>query len=290
LPDYLRVVGIPLLHGRFFSAEENEKTPHVVVVDEVFAATFFPGQDPIGKRIRWEGPTSPAQNGIGSPPIIEAEIIGIVGHVKQWGLEVDDKQQLRAQAYQNIAQLGDEDQGLSMGIVARTAADSTSATEAIRQSLRQLNGEFVVYGFRTMDGIIEQSLRQRRFSIVLLVAFAVAALMLAAVGIYGVVSYLVRERAQEIGIRMALGARRPAVLLMVVRQAARLAFAGLALGLVAEVPAVYAIRSLLFGVRAIDPLTFVAVTLILLAVALVACFLPAHRATRIDPMEALRCE
>ncbi len=290
-PDYLRAVHIPLLRGRFFSAQESDTTPPTVVVDDVFAATYFPGQDPIGKRIRWNGYSPILPDGSQRKNVVEGEIVGLVGHVKQWGLEADDKQSLRAQGYLNMMQAGDPEwEGYSLGFTARFAGDATSATSAVHDSLRRLNGELVIYSFRTIDDVIAQSLRGRRFTMVLLTAFAGAALLLAAIGIFGVISYLVRERTQEIGVRMALGATRVSVLRMVIGEGARLAALGLAIGLVLAVPGARAIRELLYGVGAGDPVTFIGVSAVLLSVALAASLIPAWRATRIDPMEALRYE
>lgn len=287
-PEYLRTMGLPLLRGRFFTPQEDRKSPITVVVDDVFAATFFPGQDAIGKRIQWDGLYGPGQES--AKPLREAEIVGVVGHVKHWGLDTDDKQQLRAQAYLNIWQTEQHGMSSNYGITLRTASAPDSVIPALRQNLRQVNGEAVVYGFRTMDNVIEQSLRTRRFTMVLLAAFAAIALLLAAIGIYGVISYLVRERTQEIGVRMALGAQRSTVLRMVLGEGARLTGLGLLLGIVAAIPGAQAIRAQLFGTSPADPLTFVAVTGILLAVALAASFIPAYRATAIDPMQALRSE
>lgn len=288
-PEYLQTMGIPLLRGRFFTPQEDRKTPPSVVVDDVFAAKFFPGQEAIGKRILWDDYTMPGEQG--PPPVIEGIIVGVVGHVKQWGLENDDKQQLRAQAYRDIWQRTQRDgMNSNYGITVRTSAPTDSVAPAIRQAVRQVNGEAVVYGFRTLEGLIQQSLGARRFSLMLLAAFAVIALLLASIGIYGVIAYLVRERTQEIGVRMALGAKPRVVLGMIVREGLQLAGAGLALGVIAALPAVRAIRTLLFDTRPTDPLTFVSVAAILLAVALAASFVPAWRATRIDPVQALRCE
>lgn len=279
MPDYLRVMGQPLLRGRFFTHDENQNTPLAVVVDDNFAATFYPGQEVIGKRIVWLENDRP----------LTAEVVGVVGHVKQWGLENDD-QQLRAQVYVNLQQLPDNYLLDVLGASVRTTGEPFQTLSAIRSELKQLNGDLVVFNEITMEQRIADSLRARRFTIVVLGAFAATALLLACIGVFGVISYLVRERTQEIGVRMALGAHRTAVLAMVLREGAQLAAAGLAIGLVAAVPAGRAIRSQLYGIGSLDPLTFAGVSALLLAVALAASFIPAYRATRIDPMEALRYE
>jgi predicted permease len=282
-PGYLKAMGIPLVRGRFFTTQDNEHTPGVVVVDDVFAGKFFPNQNPIGKRINLNF------NGA------QAEIIGVVGHVKQWGLDTDDTESLRAQLYQSLGQMPDGTMPLipaGVGVVVRTAGEPLAAVGSIRQSLRVMNGEQVVYNFETMDEIISNSLAARRFSMMLLGTFAALALLLASIGIYGVISYLVGQRTHEIGLRMALGAQRVDVLRLVIGQGARMAFLGVALGLAASLALTRLMTSysLLFGVSATDPLTFAAVALLLTVVALAACYLPARRASKVDPMEALRYE
>lgn len=282
--DYLKLMGILLLRGRFFTPQDNERTPHVVAVDEVFARKFFGDENAIGKHIYLDNKGG------------QAEIVGVVGHVKQWGLDSDDTQPLRAQLYFPYMQLPDAALGLSAwsgtGALVRFEGDSLAITQAIRAALKEMNGEQLMFGVQTMEEIIAQSLAARRFSMILLGAFAALALILASVGIYGVVSYLVGLRTHEIGVRMALGARRLDVFRLVLGQGAEMALLGVGLGLVAAfgLTRLLARFSLLFGVSATDPLTFAGVSILLIAVALAACYWPARRATRVDPMVALRCE
>jgi predicted permease len=283
-PEYLKVMRIPLERGRFFTDSDDDHSPFVVVVDDVLASKFFPGQNPIGRRIRLEGDDRPA------------EIIGVVGHVKQWGLDSDEQNTLRAQLYQSLRQQVDGAMALlpvvGAGLAVRTLGSSANMIDPLSRSLHQMNAEQVLYGFETMDQIISGSLAARRFSMILLGAFAALALLLASVGIYGVTSYLVGQRTQEIGIRVALGAQRRDVLRLVIGDGARMALIGVAAGLAATLGLTRILTrySLLFGVSATDPLTLLAVALLLTIVALAACYIPARRALRVDPVVALRYE
>jgi predicted permease len=281
-PEYLKVMQIPLLRGRFFMETDDEHSPLVVVIDEALARRFFPNRDPLGQRIHVQDYAQPA------------EIIGIVKHVKHWGLDTDDEQSLQAQLYRPFMQLPPE---LSImlsprgtGVVVRVNGDPSSALYSIRTVVTQMNRDQVVFGAETMDEIVSSTLATRRYSMFLLAGFAVLALLLAAIGIYGVMSYAVGQRTREIGIRMALGARRGDVLGMIISQGARMLLLGVAAGLLAAFTLSHLISGLLFGVSPTDPLTFVAVAALLVAVALLACFIPARRAASVDPTLALRCE
>jgi predicted permease len=279
--DYLRVMGIPLERGRFFTAQDNEHAQHVVVIDDVFARKFFVDQDPIGKRVML--------NNKGGA----AEIVGVVGHVKQWGLDSDDKQALRAQLYFPYMQLPDEAVHLSStgtGVLVRFEGDSQGAAAAIRSALKGMNSDQVMYGVQTMEEIIADSLAVRRVSMIVLGVFAALALGLASMGIYGVISYLVGQRTHEIGIRMALGAKQADILSMVLSEGLRMTLIGVAIGLLAALGLTRLMANLLFGVSATDPLTFAGVGMILTVVALAACYVPARRAMRVDPLIALRYE
>jgi len=280
-PDYLRVMGISLQRGRFISAQDNEDSPHVVVVDEVFAKKYFPDQDPVGQHIF-------LQNKGG-----RAEIIGVVNHVKQWGLDSDDKESLRAQLYFPYMQLPDEAMKLSWngtGMIVRYDPGATTIGDSLRVAIKGISEENVMSRTQTMESIISDSLASQRFSMAVLGIFAGLALGLASVGIYGVVSYLVGRRTQEIGIRVALGASRFQVLGMVMGDGLKMTLIGVALGVVVAFGLTRLMASLLFGVSARDPLTFVCVAALLTLVALAACYLPARRATRVDPIVALRYE
>lgn len=281
-PGYLQTMGIPLLRGRFFTANDDEHGPTVVVIDEALAERFFPGQDPLGKLIRLYEYEQPV------------EVVGVVKHVKQFGLDSDDQQSLQAQMYRSFIQLPDKAMVLSpsgTGVVVRYAGKSSAGVfDSIRSVVRRISRDQVISADQTMDEAISSTLATRRYSMILLTSFAALALLLAGVGIYGVMSYVVGQRTQEIGIRMALGARRGHVLVMVMSLGAKMALMGAAAGLLASLALSRLMGQLLYGVSPTDPLTFVAVGALLALIALLACYLPARRATKVDPMMALRWE
>jgi predicted permease len=280
-PDYLNAMKIPLERGRFLSPHDDEHSPIVVVIDESFAQLYFGGQDPIGKRVNF---------GILN---VTAEIVGVVGHVKQFGLDEGPAPGLAAQCYFPIVQFPDQFIPLlarRVGVVARTAGSPLAQLASIRHALDQVNSQSVMYGTKAMDGIVADSLAARRFSVVLLGTFAALALVMCCVGIYGVISYLASQRTHEIGVRMALGADRWHVLRMVLGEGAKLALAGVAIGVVAAFGLTRLMANLLFGVNAHDPVTFAGGAGLLVLVALAACYVPARRATRVDPIVALRYE
>ena len=283
-PDYLKIMGIPLQRGRFFTEADNNHAPNVAVVDETFARKYFGNQDPIGKHLNLDGNSR------------QVTVIGVACHIMQWGLDNDASSPLHAQIYLPFLQTSDSDMsfqdGLGTDVVIRSRGDSASTMSDIQRALRQMNQQQVVYLASSMNQLIADSLAPRRFSMVLLGIFAALALLLASVGIYSVISYLVSQRTQEIGIRMALGADRGHLLLWVLKQGGRLALLGVAVGLGAALALTQfmARSSMLYGVRAYDPFTLFGVTALLGAVALAACYIPARRAMRIDPMRALRSE
>lgn len=279
-PDYLSVMGIPLVRGRFFTSGDTETAPRVIVVDEDFVAKYFPGEDPIGKMI--------VDDYVGGP----ATIVGVVPHVKQWGL--DDKEAMHAEFYIPFRQIPDKYMSRasrSTTVVVRTAGAPLALAPAIRRDIQQMNSEEVMFSPRTMDDIVyNQSVLAQRFSMILLGAFAAVALLLASVGIYGVVSYIVVQRTHEIGIRIALGARQSDVLRWVLGEGARMALVGVAIGLAGALVLTRLMAKLLYSISATDPLTFLGVAFLLTLVALAACFIPARRAMRVDPIVALRYE
>jgi len=280
-PDYLKTMRIPLRRGRFLSPQDNEHSPLSIVIDERFARLFFGDQDPVGKHINFAIINS------------TAEIVGVVGHVNQWGLDTDATAQIQAQCYLQIAQVPDQFMPMvagHVGAVLRTAMAPLSEVGSIRRNLAQFNSQMVVFDTRTMDGIIADSLAARRFSMILLGIFAALALLMACVGIYGVVSYLVGQRTHEIGIRMALGAGRGRVLARILGEGVIMALLGVAMGLAVALVLMRFLASQLFGVSSHDPLTLAGVAGLLILVALAACLVPARRATKVDPLIALRYE
>jgi len=284
-PGYLQAMGIPLQRGRFFTPQDNEHAPRVVVIDEVFARKYFGNQDPLGRGLMLNDNLKNTG--------VRAEIVGVVGHVNQWGLDSDDTQQVRAQLYIPCLQMPDAFFSLVPGgisFVVRAANNTAGLLDSIRGTSRQMSSQQVLYGAQTMDQIISDSLAARRFSMILLGIFAALALLLSSVGIYGVISYLVGQRTQEIGIRVALGARRWDVLRLVLSHSAQMAVLGVLIGVAASLALTRLMSKMLYGVSATDPITFFAVAIILTCVALAASYLPARRAMRVDPIVALRYE
>jgi putative ABC transport system permease protein len=284
--NYLKTMGIPLLRGRFFTAQDDERAPRVTVVDEVFARKYFGNQDPIGKHINLD-----EQAAMPGP----VTIVGVVGHVKQWGLDTDDSQALRAEMYSPYMQLRDKAIALAVpgtDVLVRGSLPPQTLFDALQRASRQMSNEQVIYGPQTMEELISASVAARRFTMELLAIFAGLALVLACIGIYGVMSYLVGRQTREIGIRMALGAQTGDVMRAVLGQGTRMALLGVGLGLLASLGLTQLLTrySLLFGVSATDPSTFAAVTVLLTLVAVLACWVPTRRATRVDPLVALRYE
>src|SRR5688572_9695039 len=280
-PGYLTAMGIPLKRGRFFSHQDNDKSPRVVVIDEAFARKYFGDTNPIGKRIMQEDPNLPEGQ-------YAQEIIGVVGHVKQWSLDADEEQALQAQLYEPFRQVQMGWSGL--GVVVRSADGTSIPFDGIRNVVQNHNKQNVITRPQTMNEVIASTLASHRFAMILLDAFAVVALLLASLGLYGVVSYLVGQRTHELGIRLALGAQRSDVLRLVLAHGMKMALGGVALGLIAAFALTRLLSKLLFGVSATDPLTFTVIAFLLVLVALLASYMPARRATKVDPLVALRYE
>ena len=272
-PGYFDALGIQLIKGRLFTDQDDDKAPRAVVVSQKFADKFFSGEDPIGKRIQFGNRQS--QNNWQT-------IIGIVRDVKSEGLAVEGKPQV----YRSLLQVS----GLSLALVIRTSSDPGALSETVRESVRSIDPDLPVYSIRTMEEVMSVSVGQQRFAMVLLGVFALIALVLSSVGIYGVMSYSVSQRTHEIGIRMALGARQGDVLQLIIKQGLMLTFSGMAIGLAAAFVVTRFMSFLLFAVSPTDPLTFASITVLLGAVAMLACYFPARKATRVDPMIALRYE
>ena len=279
-PEYLQAMGIQLLRGRFVSAHDDEHSHMVATIDERFAQKYFAGQDPIGRHLNLY-------------LLGDAEIIGIVRHIKQWGLDSDSSSAIEPQMYLPILQIPDQLMPLvvhDVGAIVRTTSSPARYESVIREAVSKLNSQQVMFGAETMDEIIADSLSARRFSMFLLGIFAALALVLASIGVYGVISYLVGERTREIGIRIALGAQRADVLKMVLGEGLKMAGVGVLAGLAAAFALTRLMSKMLYGVRATDPLTFIGVAAVLTIVALAACYIPARRAMKTDPIIALRYE
>jgi predicted permease len=278
---FQRAMGTTLERGRFVTAQDKENTPVVIDIDDVFARTYFPNEDPIGKRVFLTQFNVPA------------EIVGVVGHIKQYGVGVDEKSAVEAQFYYPFMQLPEKLMPMVADVVAvvlRTQGDPTAVMGDVRRVVHETDPREVIYGVQTMDAVLANSLAPRRLSMILLEIFAVLALLLSCVGIYGVISYLVTQRTREIGVRMALGAQRSDVMRLILGEGAKMALIGVVAGLAAALGLIQLIANQLFGVSSHDPFTFIAGAILLTLVALLACYIPARRAVRVDPIVALRYE
>jgi putative ABC transport system permease protein len=273
--NYFQAMSTPLLKGRFFDSRDNLNSPRVVIVNQTLAQKVFPNQDPIGKRI---------DVGWGDPGF--SEIIGVVADAKQEALTAEHRSSTFMLYSQNAALM----EYLDTNLVVRTSQDPLSAVAAIRSRIQQLDANQPLADVKTMDDVLAESLAPQRAPAWLFGGFSAIALFLAAIGIYGVLSYFVVQRNQEIGVRMALGAQRSNVLRLILGQGARLIGIGVAIGIVVGVWAARALTSLLFGVKSTDLPTFIGVSVLLATLALVACAVPALRATRVDPLVVLRSE
>ena len=271
-PDYFRAIGIPLRQGRFFGDHDRDKSVPVIIISEAMARRFWPGENPIGKRLT---PSFHGEQGA-------REIVGVVGDVKTSGLDVDSS----AMMYLPYKQVPLP----FMSFVVRTASNPESLVQPVSKAIYSIDKEQALTDVQTMDQVLTKSLSGRRFNMTLLLTFAGLALVLAAVGVYGVMNYTVTLRRRELGIRMALGAERRDVLRLVLRQGLTLTLIGVGAGLISAYALTRLMASLLFGVTATDYLTFVSVSAVLIAVGLAASYVPARRATKVNPMIALRSE
>jgi putative ABC transport system permease protein len=287
-PDYLRAMGIAVRRGRAFTEHDAAGSQQVAIINETLARRFFPDEDPLGKTV-WAGPPEsllPPEAQTPENRFVRRTIVGVVGDVKGSSLEKAANPEVFVPYDQNKR----EGWTNALMLAVRTTASPQSALAAIREEVRALDPDQPLTGVATMEERLSQSLSQPRFSTLLLGLFAGVALLLAAVGIFGVMSYVVTQRTHEIGIRMALGAQRRDVLKLIVGHGMRLTLIGLAIGLAASFALTRLMSSLLFGVSATDPATFSVISVVLASVALMACYLPARRATKVDPMVALRYE
>ncbi len=270
---YFQAMEIPLLEGRLFNDQDTATSPPVLIVDDYMAQQLWPNQDPVGKRIHFGGVTAKA-------PWVT--VVGVVGRIKQYTLDSDSRIAFYLPQTQHATR--------AMNVVVRSGVDSAALTSAVKQGIHGLDGDLPLYNVRTMTQRVNESLARRRFSMLLLVLFAGLALVLATIGVYGVMAYLVSQGTREIGIRMALGATPVGILSLVVRKGMILALSGVAVGLAGAFAFTRLMQSLLFGVDAADPFTFVMISGLLTLIALIASYIPAQRAARIDPAVSLRYE
>jgi len=270
-PDYLRAMGIPLLRGRGFTEQDNANAPLVTLINRTAAQRIWPNEDPVGKRIRLGAVDNPLRT-----------IVGVVGDVNHYDLETAPD----LQAYVPHAQWTDS----YMLLVVRTTTDPGALTGPVRQTIHALDPDVPLHKVATMRQLVSASVAQRSFTLLLIAVFAAVALLMAAIGLYGVMAYSVTQRTREIGIRVALGAQGADVLRLVVGRGLRLVALGVALGVMAALALTRLMKKLLFEVSATDPVTFAGVAALLALVALLACWIPARRAARVDPMVALRVE
>jgi predicted permease len=279
-PPYLKVMETPLLAGRFFTAQDDEHAPMVAVVDNVLAKRYFGNVSPVGQLLNLEGYPKPV------------EIVGVVKHVNQWGFDKDD-QMLREQLYLSFMQMPDQwmkQAALGTTVMVRTDSNTPGAFESVHRAVTKISSGNTVYSPQTMNEAISESLANRRFSMILFEIFAGIALLLASIGLYGVIAYVVGQRTHEFGVRMALGARASDILGLVLKGGGKLALMGVGMGLLGAAALSRFMSHMLSGVAGTDPLTYAAVAGVLLTVAVLACWVPARRAMKVDPMVALRYE
>jgi predicted permease len=281
-PEYLKVMGVPLHRGRFFDDRDRMGSELVIVIDDVFAQSAFGGEDAVGKRL-W-------MPDMGYGPFV---VVGVVGHVRHWGLAGDDQAQVRAQFYYPFAQLPDKllrRWSELMSVAVRTSVAPLSVVESLRREVRGVTSDQVLYEVRTLEQLASSTLDQHRFLLLLFGVFAGLALLLACIGIYGVLAYLTGQRIPEIGVRIALGATARGVAWLVLRQSLVMIFGGVAAGIIAALAAARVLERSVTGVRSVEPLAFTVMIAILVVAGLFASWLPARRASKVDPIVALRYE
>jgi putative ABC transport system permease protein len=278
--DYFGAMGISLKRGRMFSADERVGKPGVVIISETAARTYWPGQDPIGKRMKFAGNNW-------------STVIGVAADVKDAAMQ----NAAGPHTYTPYLQVPDDyleqptwDELRTLHVVVRSQDNPGALASAVRGTIASLDPQIAVADVKTMEAYVQESIAPQRFNLLLLGLFAALAVFLAAVGVYGVLSYAVTQRTREIGVRVAMGAQRSNILAMTIREGMQLTFAGAAIGLVGALLLTRLMAGLLYGVTARDPLTFVSVIAVMSLVSLAASYIPARRATRVDPLVALRYE
>lgn len=274
-PDYFQLLRMPLLRGRLLSEFDDEKAPVVAVINEAFAQTYWPNADPVGKRLKLPTPGDRSS-------FSWTTVVGVLADARTESLEDSSVPRMYLSLYQRQAK--------ELAIFVRGRLDPAAIPVQVREQVQSVDPELPVFGAQTLNEAVSASLSQRQFSMEIVALFALTALLLAGLGTYGVISYVVSERTHEMGIRLVLGAQRSDVLRLVLGQGARLALIGVGVGLAAAAGLTRLMRTMLFGVSAVDPLTFASVAILLCVVALAACYIPARRAMRVDPMVALRYE
>jgi len=268
-PDYFHLMGMTLLRGRLFTEFDDGKEPDVAVINEAMARTYWPNEDPIGKHLK-----------VARQATSWSTVVGIVGDARTESLEDSRVPQIYSSLYQHSAK--------HLAIFLRGPLSAAAIPDAVREVVQSLDPTLPVFGAQTLDDTVAASLAQRRFAMEIVALFAFTGLLLAGLGIYGVISFIVSERTHEIGIRLALGAERETILRMVLRDGLRLAATGTAVGLAGALVVSHLMTGLLYGVRPTDPMTFAGVALLLMGIAVLACYMPARRATRVDPLNTLR--
>jgi predicted permease len=270
-PEYFHLLGMTLLRGRLFNESDDDKSPAVAVINEAFARTYWPNENPAGKHLK----LNPASSSW-------ITVVGVIADARTESLAEATVPEIYLSSYQRRPK--------DLAIFLRGRLDIAAIPVQLREQVQSVDPELPVFGAQMLSKMVSESLSERRFSMEIVGLFAVTALLLAGLGIYGVISYIVSERTHEIGIRLALGAQRQNILRMILRQGLGLAIAGAAVGLVCALIVSHLMAGLLYGVRPTDPLTFGGVTFLLIGVALLACYIPARRAIRVDPLVALRYE
>jgi putative ABC transport system permease protein len=274
-PNFFRVMEVPVITGRSFTESDDTKAQPVLLIDDTLARRYWPGEDPVGKRIRFGG-APPGQ----APPW--RTIIGVVGNIKTDGLDMPTAPHIYISSYQNP--------NYALTIYVRTKMSSGTLGDVIRREVQSVDPNVPVYAIRTMDEVVARSMAQRRFALEIVGVFAVVALLLAALGIYGVMAYSVTQRTHEIGIRVALGAQPLDILRMTVGEGMILVIFGLVAGLIGAAMLTRLLQTMLYNVKPFDPITYSVIPALLASVALIACLVPARRATQVDPLVALREE